>query len=190
MVRVSGIQSRDEGRQLRRRLQEASRFIAFVGLLVLLSVLNAQECKECSKGKVDIPISLAIGTVRTPPIRTKHKFYQISIQFQGPSALYGELRCKVGALSFDGIVSDRCRAQLLIEAKWRVLDGNRVVAQGPVEGFSSEFDFGPRSIRRYIGEFECEMHHECVVEVTFTKDGSSLNAANPRLIVSPPEAAF
>jgi hypothetical protein len=178
---------------MRHRLQKVFSIVAFVGLLVLVPVssANAQECRACSKGKVKIPISLAIGTVRTPVLIAKHDLYQISIQFQGPPAVMEKIRCKVGFDPYNVPINNPCRAaEVLIEAKWRVLDGNSVVAQGAVEGFSKDFDGNSRYIRRYIGDFQGEAKHEYVVEVTFTKDGSSLNVANPQLIVSPPESAF
>jgi len=57
-------------------------------------------------------------------------------------------------------------------------------------GIGSEFEAGKDYIARYIGDFQAESKHKYVVEVTFTKDGSSLNVTNPRLIVAPPDFAF
>lgn len=136
---------------------------------------------------VDMPVSLARGTVRTPEFSAKHKIYFISIEAQWllPTV---ELRCKMGF----GVVppSDHCKSEVVLGGKWRVLEGDRIVAQGSIERISREFEAGKDYLRRYIGYFNGESKHRYTVEVTFTEDGSSLNATNPRLIVSPPDFAF
>jgi hypothetical protein len=161
--------------------------IIAICVFILALKSNAQECLECSKGKVSMPISLAIGTVRTPEFITKHKIYSVAIQSEWrlPAVV---LRCKLGF----GVVppTDKCRAQAVLEADWRVLEGDRVVAQGHAGGISSKFEAGEDYIARYIGDFQGESKHKYAVEVTFTKDGSSLDVTNPRLIVSPPEFSY
>ena len=156
-------------------------------LLIFALNANAQSCPECSKGKVSMPISLAVGTVRTPEFVTSHKIYSIAIQSEWrlPAVV---LRCKLGF----GVVppTDKCRAQAVLEADWKVLEGGRVVAQGHAGGISHEFEAGKDYIARYIGDFQGESKHKYVVEVMFTKDGSSLDVTNPRLIVSPPDFSY
>ncbi len=156
-------------------------------VLILTHNSKAQECQECSKGKVSMPISLALGTVHTPEFVTKHKIYSIAIQSEWrlPAVV---LRCKLGF----GVVppTDKCRAQAVLEADWKVLEGDHIVAQGHAGGISDEFEAGKDYIARYIGNFQGESKHKYVVEVTFTKDGSSLDVTNPRLIVSPPEFSY
>ena len=158
-------------------------------MCILIFALNvsAQECPDCSKGKVDIPISLAVGTVKTPEFVAKHNLYFMQIQTQWllPTV---ELRCKMGF----GVVppTDKCRAQSVLEVEWRVLDGENVVAHGSAGGMSPEFEAEKDYLARYIGQFQGQSKHRYVVELTFTKDGSSLNVTNPRLIVSPPDFAF
>jgi hypothetical protein len=151
------------------------------------SSVCAQDRSGLTKNGVKMPISMAIGTVRTPEFITKHKIYSIAIQSEWrlPAVV---LRCKLGF----GVVptTDKCRAQAVLEMDWKVLEGDRVVAQGHAGGVGNEFDAGKDYIARYIGTFQGESKHKYVVEVTFTKDGSSLNVTNPRLIVSPPEFSF
>jgi hypothetical protein len=98
------------------------------------------------------------------------------------------LRCKLGF----GVVppTDKCRAQAVLEADWKVLEGDRVVAQGHAGGIGNEFEAGRDYIARYIGDFQGEARHKYVAEVTITKDGSSLDVTNPRLIVSAPEFSY
>ena len=174
---------------MRRRLRLVLSVILFSAVSALIFAVDAgaQGCPECPKGKVDMPTSLAIGTIRTPEFVTKHKIYSIAIRSEWllPAVV---LRCKMGF----GVVppSEECRAQAVLEADWRVLEGNRVVAQGHSGGISNQFEAGKDFIARYIGDFQGESKHKYIVEVTFTKDGRSLDVTNPRLIVSPPEFSY
>jgi hypothetical protein len=178
-----------KGVRMRLRLQFALLFILMSVMYFLVFALNAsaQTCPQCSKGKVNIPISLAVGNVRTPEFITKHTIYFIAIrsEWRLPTVV---LRCKLGF----GVVppTDKCRAQAVLEADWKVLEGDRVVAQGHAGGISDEFEASEDYIARYIGDFQAESKHKYVVEVTFTKDGGSLDVTNPRLVVSPPDFAF
>ncbi len=159
-------------------------------LFIALAVVTADSKAVAQKPKdgVDIPISLAIGTVKTPEFVAKHNnlyLMEIDAQWLLPPVV---LRCKMGF----GIVppTDKCRAQAVVEVQWRVLDGENVVAQGSTGGISDQFEAGKDYLGRYIGQFKGQSKHKYVVELTFTKDGSSLNVTNPRLIVSPPGFAF
>jgi hypothetical protein len=158
-------------------------------LFVFLPAVTADSRAEPKKPKhgLNIPISLAIGTVRTPEFIAKHDLYlmEIEVQWLLPAV---ELRCKMGF----GVVppTDKCRAQAVVELEWRVLDGENVVAHGSAGEISDQFEAGKDYLGRYIGQFQGQAKHKYVVELTFTKDGSSLNVTNPRLIVSPPDSAF
>ena len=166
-----------------------SRSLILCTLFVSLPAITADSRAEAKKPKngVDIPISLAIGTVKTPEFVTKHDLYLMEIEAQWllPAV---ELRCKMGF----GVVppTDKCRAQAVIELEWRVLDGENVVAHGSAGGISDQFEAGQEYLGRYIGQFQGQSKHKYIVELTFTKDGSSLNVTNPRLVVSPPGFAF
>lgn len=167
-----------------------SRSLMLCILFVAFAVVIADSRAEAQKPKdgVDIPISLAIGTVKTPEFVAKHKnlyLMEIDAQWLLPAVV---LRCKMGF----GVVppTDKCRAQAVVEVEWRVLDGENVVAHGSAGGISDQFEAGKDYLGRYIGQFQGQSKHKYVVELTFTKDGSSLNVTNPRLIVSPPGFAF
>lgn len=172
-----------------RRAQFSFPTIVLSTACVIVLALNstAQGCPGCSKGKVDIPISLAVGTVRTPEFVTRRTIYSIAIQSKWNLPTV-ELRCKMGF----GVVppTQECRAQAVIEADWKVLDGDRVIAKGHAGGISDEFEAGQDYIARYIGQFQGQSKHKYILELTFTKDGSSLDVTNPRLIISPPEFSF
>jgi len=168
-----------------RKLPVTCKLIAAFCMLGLASSIWAQGCPYCTKRGLDMPISLALGTVQTPEFTAKHKIYLIAIQSQWllPTV---ELRCKMGF----GVVppSDHCRSEAVLEADWQVLDGDQVIAQGSAKGISRDFEAGKDYIRRYIGRFDGESKHRYVVRITFTKDGSSLDVTNPRLIVVPPDS--
>jgi hypothetical protein len=161
--------------------------------LAVMSKALGQECKGCTTGKVNIPITLAVGTVRTPVFTTRGSTYLIAILFRRSSLSYEGLKCKIGDSGLAenaNELSSKCKEQPLIEAKWRVLDGDQEISHGKDEGFSEHFELDNKVIRRYIGDFHCESNHKYVVEVTFAKDGSSLNFANPHLAIFPPEGSF
>jgi hypothetical protein len=166
-----------------------SRSLILCILFIALAAVTADPRAEAQKPKngVDVPISLAVGTVKTPEFIAKHDLYLMKIEAQWllPAVV---LRCKMGF----GVVppTDKCRAQAVLEVEWRVLDGENVIAHGSAGGISDQFEADKDYIARYIGQFRGQSKHKYVVELTFTKDGSSLNVTNPRLVVSPPDFAF
>jgi len=166
--------------------------VCFCAFAVMSNAFG-QECKRCAKGEVNIPITLAIVTVRTPVFTSSADAYSISIEFRRSSLSDEELKCKVGEVNLGehaNELAEKCKAQPLIEVKWRVLDGDQEISHGNDGGFSEDIELDYKIVRRYIGQFRCESKHKYVVEATFTKDGSSLNFANPRLVVMPPEMSF
>jgi hypothetical protein len=148
---------------------------------------DSRAAAQKPKNGVDIPISLAVGTVKTPEFVAKHDLYFMEIEAQWLLPT-GELKCKMGF----GVVppTDKCRAKAVIEVEWRVFDGESVVAHGSAGGISDQFEAGKDYLGRYIGEFQGQSKHKYVVELTFKKDASSLNVTNPRLVVSPPGSPF
>lgn len=111
---------------------------------------SAQRCDVCTKNGVDMPISLAAGTVRTPEFAIKKEYYNIAIDVHWLLPT-DELRCRMG---FAVSPSDRhCRWESLLETKWRVLEGDRVVAEGLDEGWTTAFDASSQSLMRHVGHF-------------------------------------
>ncbi|MGA7244378.1 MAG: hypothetical protein WBX19_14410 [Terracidiphilus sp.] len=72
---------------------------------------------------------------------------------------------------------------LALEAEWKVLDGDQVVAQGTTRGSLGEMAWSDSFMDRYLGEFTGEASKKYVVEVKFIKDGTPLKDLNPRLVV-------
>jgi hypothetical protein len=105
--------------------------------------------------EIQVPISLAIGTVRTPPFHVKKADYAIIIQV-ARRLPFGDLKCMFRAPEWSGGVAD-CTGDSLVQEEWKVLDEDKhVLAQG------SEVDRGTSSaistdyLLKYIGNFKGE----------------------------------
>lgn len=70
----------------------------------------------------------------------------------------------------------------LLRADWTVRDGEQIVDQGS-STTSADAKFENKYIYKFLGSFGGQAGKKYVVEVKFTWDGSSLNVANPHLIV-------
>ncbi|WP_263415229.1 hypothetical protein [Terriglobus albidus] len=130
---------------------------------------------------VYIPVSLAAGTVRTPEFPVVVEAYDILIQVQRTLPI-GQMICMMGATS-NPFESKNCTsADPLLQTEWTVSNEGRVVAHGsnaPSGGSSIAKD----RIWKLVGSFAGEAGKKYVVEVKFTKDGTPLNGAEPRLVV-------
>jgi hypothetical protein len=163
------------------------KFLTFLCFLSLLLRGTAQECGVCTKNGIDMPISLGMGVVRTPEFSAKRDFYNVHIEVKWLLPT-DELRCKMG---FAVSPSDNhCKWASLLNLKWKVLDGNEVVAEGADAGRSTGFEADKDNLSRSVGSFKAAAHHKYVVELTFLKDASALNVTKPRLVVEPPGFAF
>ena len=70
----------------------------------------------------------------------------------------------------------------VLQADWKVWDQDHVVANGS-SALSGGGKIAQDQIWKLLGQFAGQAGKKYVVEVKFTKDGSPLNAADPRLIV-------
>jgi hypothetical protein len=129
-----------------------------------------------------MPVSLAVGTVRTPEFFVKSADYDILIRVKRGLPL-GQLECMMSITRNKGV--DHCTMfhfDTVLGAEWTVWDGKNAVAQGSVQG--KEFGgYSNDTLDRSIGTFSGEANKKYVVEVKFTKDGTILNEFKPRLIV-------
>lgn len=159
-------------------------------LLVVISVAmfvffcapaGSQRCFLCRKPAVDMPISLALGTTRSPEFIAKHEHYMISIRAKWllPTE---ELKCRMG-FRFTWEDHTQCASGPVIGVEWSALEGNRIVAQGSDSGLSDRFAVSANYLVRDIGSFEGESKHKYSVLLKFTQDGSVLNVAQPHLYV-------
>jgi hypothetical protein len=161
----------------------AQHFLVLSVLLIHCGALSAQKCDACTKRGLRMAISLAAGTIRTPEFEAKGKYYNINIDAKWllPTE---ELKCQMG---FAVVPADSpCKQTPLLDIKWRVLDGKQVVAEGVDNGITSHFEADSDWLTRNVGTFLGVAHHKYVLELTFIKDASLLNVAQPRLVVEYP----
>lgn len=165
------------------------KYFFYLCLLGVAFSCTAQECAVCTKHGIDMPISMGLGTVRTPEFAAKHGWYNVDIEVKWLLPT-DELRCKMGFAVSPS--DDHCKWKSLLDFQWRVLDGGRVVASGAASGRSNSFGFDASkdSLSRNVANFKALAHHKYVVELTFLKDASSLNSVQPRLIVEQPGFSF
>ena len=142
---------------------------------------KALRCSSDHGTSVDMPISLAIGTVRTPEFPVKHKLYLIEFEANW-NLPTNEIRCMMGFQLTPGY--HECKLEPVIETEWTLFDGSRIVARGSDKGRSGDFEAGACYLGRFIGCFTGESRHRYVLEVKFTKDGTPLDGTNPKLVVS------
>lgn len=130
---------------------------------------------------VDVPVSLAVGTIRTPVFPVVSQWYDIMVQVEEPLP-FQQMTCMMGVGS--GMLDPKdCNSDdPLLRANWKVLDGDQVVDKGTIADRCA-CKFEDKHMYKFLGGFAGEAGKKYVVEVTFTKDGTPLNVANPHLIV-------
>jgi hypothetical protein len=150
-------------------------------VLTIASTASAAPCFKCKHEPVFIPVSLTEGTtVRTPEFLVKKIEYFIGIRVSRGLPI-GQLTCMIGGRG----APSHCAMfhwDNVIDAEWKVLDGERIVAQGTTPGYG-DMAWSDSVMDRYLGEFAGEANKKYVVEVKFTKDGTPLKELNPRLVV-------
>ena len=141
-------------------------------------------CFRCKTQPVNMPVSLAVGTVRTPEFLVKDTDYTIKIRVKRGLPL-GQLECMMGVREMGG--HDHCAMyhwDTVLEVEWTVWDGENVVAQGTTHDKDSDLGgVSDDTLDRNLGTFDGEANKKYVVEVRFTKDGTPLSEFKPRLIV-------
>jgi hypothetical protein len=154
-----------------------------LGVLLMLPSVSAGRHKDFPEKYSDIymPVSLAVGTVRTPEFPVIFEDYDIIIQADR-SLPVSQMICMMGATSNPFELKECSSDDPLLQAEWTVCNEGHIVAHGSSSGT------GGRAVAndhmwKLLGQFAGEAGKKYVVEVKFTKDGTRLNAANPRLIV-------
>jgi hypothetical protein len=147
-------------------------------LVVLGSTAWAGSCWDCRKPRLDMPISLAEGTVVTPEFPVKREGYVIKIQVN-KKLPFSDLNCMMGL----NLPLHKCDKEPLLQVDWILRDHEEVVAQGCVHVADSHGGWADDSIERYVGSFGGEGKKRYTLELRFTKDGSALNVTDPHLIV-------
>ena len=161
---------------------------ALAGLgLVRGTMAQGPKIRKYPRADVDMPVSLAVGTVRTPAFQVIPEAYYIMVQIFKPfprrdMESFREWTCWMGMTSGPGEERYCNDEPPRLQATWRVLDGGRVVATGTSPLKASSI-FETEYMIKIIGQFLGEVGKKFVVEVNFTNDGTPLNAGNPHLIV-------
>ena len=151
------------------------------------AMAQGPKIREYRRADVDMPVSLAVGTVRTPAFQVIPEAYYIMVQVFKPfprrdMESFHQWMCWMAMASGPWVESYCNNEPPLLQATWRVLDEGRVVATGtsPLKGGSIyESDY----MIKIIGQFLGEAGRKYLVEVNFTNDGTPLNAGTPHLIV-------
>lgn len=134
---------------------------------------------------VYMPVSLAVGRVRTPEflVEKRSQWYDIVLQVEKPLPFL-RMQCMMGVTS--GPLDERyCeKDDPILRADWTVWEGGHIVQWGSIPDRCG-CKFEDKRISKEIGFFPLEAGKKYVVQVHFTKDGTALNVASPRLIVIP-----
>jgi hypothetical protein len=154
-------------------------------ILVVFAIAStawaAGPCFKCKHEPVVMPVSLAMGTtVRTPEFLVKNIKYHVIIRVNR-GLPFGQLTCMIGG-NRRPAHCEMFHFDLVLEAEWKVWDGEHLVAQGTATGYD-DMAWSDSEMDRYLGDFIGEANKKYVVEVKFTKDGTPLKDLNPRLVV-------
>jgi hypothetical protein len=131
---------------------------------------------------LDIPVSLAEGTVRTPEFSPPTHWYWIMVEVEKPLPTK-QTGCMM-AVADDSPQSlkDCPLTDRLLRADWTIREDGQVVKSGSSTTHADD-KYTTDNIFKFIGSFPALAGKKYVVEVKFTKDGTPLNVANPHLIV-------
>jgi hypothetical protein len=153
-----------------------------LSLLILVPNLSARSSKDHKYrySEIDMPVSLAVGTVRTPEFPVIHEAYFIMVQAE-KRLPFVDMECMMGLMS-GPLDKSKCDKEPLLQTNWIVWDGEHIVAQG-LNRTEADAEFTNKHLFKFLGKFMGESGRKYVVEVKFTKDGTPLNVANPHLIV-------
>lgn len=155
--------------------------------LICVFLLIPGECAGRHKehpyrySRVDMPVSLALGTVRTPEFPVVSKGYWIMIQVEKPLP-FMHMVCMMGVTAGPLDLKECSNNDPLLRADWTVWNKGHKVSSGS-STIAGAAKFEDKHIFKFLGKFPGEAGKKYVVEVRFTKDGTPLDIANPHLIV-------
>jgi hypothetical protein len=133
---------------------------------------------------VDVPISMAMGHVRTREFKVNlNALYIIEIEVQ-KKIPFDTLNCLLGlGTSATSSALQECPERpSVVRTSWTLTSDGRTVASGSSDD-DREGDWGNESISRILGSFRSEDGRRYVLDVNVLADGSSLVPGNPRLKV-------
>lgn len=152
--------------------------LATFGCITLGSPLEGQP--RGTRHPVDMPVSLKAGSMRTPEFITGKGPYEILVLVK--KRLPGDaIDCMLGIrFSSDEPV---CKNEPALQVNWRLWSEGQVVAQGSTNAWRNVGVWAKDVIGRSIGWFDGKKGRKYTLELNFTKDGSALDIAEPRLVV-------
>jgi len=156
------------------------------GLLAVLlfgpnALAKGPKTHKYRGSEIDMPVSLAVGTVRTPEFPVIHEAYFIMIQTE-KRLPFVDQQCMMGLMSGPLDIEKCNNKEQLLQAEWTVWDDGKIVSRGSSSGWGPA-SYTNENIFKFLGTFVGEAKKKYVVEVKFTKDGTPLNVTNPHLIV-------
>lgn len=158
-------------------------------LLFIAPGVSARERKAhpYRRSILDMPVSLEVGTIRTPefsPRKPGWHFIMIQIEKPKDRTTFQQMTCMLGTtLGGHDLLYHCSDDDPLLRVAWIVRNEDQIVLTG-VSTTSNHAAFTNENIFKFLGEFPTETGKKYVLEVTFTKDGTPLNVANPHLIVT------
>lgn len=152
-----------------------------------------------------MPVSLALGSARTPEFPVDGQWYDIILQVEKPPSLpFQREKCMLGTTSGPLDTKDCNKGDPLLQANWAACEQNSeqcqselpaqpqhgtlmqrtlgIVSRGSIPD-NCTCSFTDKNIYRQLGSFRTQADKKYMVEVRFTKDASALNVANPRLLI-------
>jgi hypothetical protein len=154
-----------------------------LALLPCIATAQMQKPHPYRSSIVDMPISLAVGTVRTPPFAVTEQAYRIMVQVEKPLP-YHQMLCMMG-VTYGPLDAKGCTPNdPLLRAEWTVRDGNQVFTTG-TSSMEADGKFTDKYIFKLLGDFQGWEGKTYTLEVKFTANGAALNVAHPHLLVVP-----
>jgi len=151
--------------------------IAFYGARILWLSTRANR-------PVNIPISMAVGHVRTPIFKVnRNAIYEIEIEVQ-KAIPFETLNCLLGtAMGSNSTTLQECPDRpSVVKVSWVLSSEGQNLARGSTDDFRSGA-WGNESISRSLGTFRSQSGRPYVLDVDVLADGSALGAGNPHLKV-------
>jgi hypothetical protein len=140
--------------------------------------------KTRTMAPVNIPISMAIGHVRTREFKVNVNMpYTIDIEVQKTIPIQ-TLNCLLGTrvVGSSGTFEDCPDQPPVIRASWLLTSDGQTVAKGSSDDHRYG-DWMKDSVSRELGNFQSQSGRRYVLDVNLLADGSALALGNPRLKV-------
>jgi hypothetical protein len=145
--------------------------LLIVGVYLYLNVQASQFSQ--SPRPLVLPVSLRVGTIRTPEIAADlGRSYDIAVD-----------------LTRDAVVGQgRTLPSSLVSISWELFDHDKLIAEGDSE--KAIWETHADTVEGIIGKFEGQSGRTYHLVLHVTRDASELDAANPRVIVQIPRGLW